>query len=57
LRPTLHTSGGGRWTPLWSGEASDAIEVKLRRGTVTEERALDQVTDYLDHLGLDEGWL
>ena len=24
---------------------------------MTEERALDQVTDYLEHLGLDEGWL
>jgi hypothetical protein len=34
-----------------------AIEVKLRRDTTTEERALDQVTRYLDHLGLDEGWL
>ena len=34
-----------------------AIEVKLRRDTTTEERALDQVTRYLDQLGLDEGWL
>lgn len=34
-----------------------AIEVKLRRDTETEERALDQVTRYLDHAGLDEGWL
>ncbi|MFO7565479.1 MAG: hypothetical protein R6X02_22750 [Enhygromyxa sp.] len=34
-----------------------AIEVKLRRDTTTEERALDQVARYLDHLGLDEGWL
>jgi hypothetical protein len=34
-----------------------AIEVKLRRDTTTEARALDQVTRYLDHIGLDEGWL
>jgi hypothetical protein len=34
-----------------------AIEVKLRRSTVTEERALDQVTGYLERLGLEEGWL
>ncbi|MCX4245955.1 AAA family ATPase [Paraliomyxa miuraensis] len=40
----------------WRGQRH-AIEVKIRRGTVTEERALDQVADYLDRLGLDEGWL
>ncbi|MCX4240728.1 ATP-binding protein [Paraliomyxa miuraensis] len=40
----------------WRGQRH-AIEVKIRRGTVTEERALDQVTDYLDRLGLEEGWL
>jgi hypothetical protein len=40
----------------WRGQRH-AIEVKLRRGTVTEERALDQVTGYLERLGLDEGWL
>jgi hypothetical protein len=40
----------------WRGQRH-AIEVKIRRGTVTEERALDQVTDYLDRLGLAEGWL
>jgi hypothetical protein len=40
----------------WRGERH-AIEVKIRRGTVTEARALDQVTDYLDRLGLPEGWL
>jgi hypothetical protein len=34
-----------------------AIEVKLRRDTTTEERALDQVARYLDRLGLAEGWL
>jgi len=34
-----------------------AIEVKLRRGTETEERALDQVADYLERLRLEEGWL
>jgi AAA-like domain len=34
-----------------------AVEVKLRRDTETEGEALDQVTRYLDHAGLDEGWL
>ena len=33
------------------------IEVKLRRGTDTEQDAYEQVLRYLDHLGLDEGWL
>jgi hypothetical protein len=41
---------------LWRG-ARHAIEVKLRRDTQTEERALEQVTRYLDTAGLDEGWL
>ncbi len=40
----------------WRG-ARHAIEVKLRRDTETEERALEQVARYLDHMGLDEGWL
>jgi len=40
----------------WQG-LRHAIEVKLRRGTSTEERALDQVATYLEKLGLDEGWL
>jgi hypothetical protein len=40
----------------WRG-ARHAIEVKLRRDTQTEERALDQVSRYLDTVGLDEGWL
>ena len=31
--------------------------MKIRRGTVTEERALDQVAEYLERLGLEEGWL
>lgn len=34
-----------------------AIEVKLRRDTETEVDALDQIARYLDHAGLDEGWL
>ncbi|WP_437878884.1 AAA family ATPase [Sorangium sp. So ce513] len=34
-----------------------AIEVKVRRDTETEVDALDQVTRYLDHAGLGEGWL
>jgi hypothetical protein len=40
----------------WRG-TRHAIEVKLRRDTETEERALAQVVRYLDGLGLDEGWL
>lgn len=39
------------------GDHRYAIEVKLRRDTETEVDALDQITRYLDHLGLDEGWL
>lgn len=34
-----------------------AIELKLRRDSETEERALDQIWRYLDTAGLDEGWL
>jgi hypothetical protein len=40
----------------WRGERH-AIEVKLRRGTETEKKALEQVRRYLDTLGLAEGWL
>lgn len=40
----------------WRG-ARYAIEVKLRRDTQTEERALEQMARYLDSLGLGEGWL
>ncbi|MFT3764848.1 MAG: endonuclease NucS [Minicystis sp.] len=40
----------------WRG-TQHAIEVKLRRDTETEADALEQVTRYLDTLGLDEGWL
>jgi hypothetical protein len=40
----------------WRG-ARHAIEVKLRRDTETENEALDQVVDYLDLAGLDEGFL
>ncbi|MCX4239818.1 AAA family ATPase [Paraliomyxa miuraensis] len=40
----------------WRGQRH-AIEVKIRRDTVTEQRALDQVARYLDHLGLAEGWM
>ena len=38
-------------------EERHAIEVKLRRDTETEEEALEQVRRYLDHAGLEEGWL
>src|SRR5690606_41294174 len=52
--------GLGRGAPdlvvEWQGRRH-AIEVKLRRDTVTEQRALDQATGYLDRLGLPEGWL
>ncbi|MCX4242307.1 ATP-binding protein [Paraliomyxa miuraensis] len=40
----------------WRGQRH-AIEVKLRRDTETEPEALDQVLRYLDHAGLEEGWL
>src|SRR5262249_33760228 len=40
----------------WRGERH-AVEMKLRRDTRTEERALAQVGRYLDSLGLNEGWL
>jgi type II secretory pathway predicted ATPase ExeA len=40
----------------WRG-ARHVIEVKVRRDTQTEERALGQVAAYLDSLGLAEGWL
>jgi type II secretory pathway predicted ATPase ExeA len=39
------------------GEERHAIEVKLRRDTTTEERALEQTAQYLDRIGLQEGWL
>jgi hypothetical protein len=38
-------------------DARHAIEIKLRRDTETEAEALQQLADYLDRLGLDEGWL
>jgi len=38
-------------------EARHVVEVKVRRDTETEADALDQVARYLDHAGLDEGWL
>ena len=40
----------------WKGERH-VIEVKLRRDTETEARALDQVAGYLDTLGEASGWL
>lgn len=40
----------------WANERH-AIEVKIRRDTETEARALEQVTRYLDGLGLSDGWL
>ncbi len=40
----------------WQGE-KHAVEVKLRRDTETEAEALEQTARYLDHLGLDHGWL
>lgn len=41
---------------FWNQE-QHLIEVKLRRDTTTEERALDQMARYLDRAGLAEGWL
>jgi hypothetical protein len=40
----------------WKG-TRHAIEVKLRRDTETELEAFDQIARYLDHAGLDAGWL
>ena len=40
----------------WRGKRH-AVEVKLRRDTETQKRALEQVARYLDTMGLDEGWL
>ena len=40
----------------WRSERH-AVEVKPRRDTDTEAEALDQIARYLDHAGLDEGWL
>ncbi len=41
---------------FWKGE-KHAIEIKLRRDETTEADALDQLARYLDHLGLNLGWL
>jgi hypothetical protein len=41
---------------FWRGERH-AIEVKIRRDTETETKALDQVARYVDHAGLGQGWL
>jgi hypothetical protein len=40
----------------WHG-ARHAVEVKLRRGPDTLERALPKLARYLATLGLGEGWL
>ena len=40
----------------WRG-ARHVIEVKLRRDEHTRERAIEQVSRYLESLGLTEGWL
>jgi type II secretory pathway predicted ATPase ExeA len=40
----------------WHGQ-QHAIEVKLRRDTETEAEACDQITRYIDRLGLNVGWL
>ena len=46
-----------RWG-LPSGETqSIAIELKIRRDTDTEQEAVEQLVEYLDVLGLNEGWL
>ena len=41
---------------LWQ-DAKHAIEVKIRRGPRTESTALEQLSGYLDRIGLSEGWL
>ncbi len=40
----------------WQSE-KHAIELKIRRDTETEADALDQLAEYLDKLGITEGWL
>jgi type II secretory pathway predicted ATPase ExeA len=40
----------------WRGERH-VVEVKLRRRTTTEARAVEQLATYLDGLGLSEGYL
>jgi hypothetical protein len=40
----------------WRGERH-AVEIKLRRGTGTEAKALEKIVRYLDVSGLGEGWL
>ncbi|HWO19812.1 MAG TPA: hypothetical protein VNO30_13595 [Kofleriaceae bacterium] len=37
--------------------ARHVIEVKVRRDSHTEERAIEQIVAYLDSMGLTEGWL
>jgi hypothetical protein len=41
---------------FWKDERH-AIELKIRRDTETEDRGVKQLSDYLDRLGLTEGWL
>ncbi|MBK9264886.1 MAG: ATP-binding protein [Polyangiaceae bacterium] len=41
---------------FWKDERH-AIEVKIRRDSETETRALDQVAGYLDRLGESDGWM
>jgi hypothetical protein len=41
---------------FWKNERH-VIEVKIRRDTETEAEALDQVARYLDHVGVERGWL
>jgi hypothetical protein len=50
--------GSGRVDLLveWKGQR-DAIELKVRRGDKTEAQGLQQLSRYLDRLGLDEGFL
>lgn len=40
----------------WKNERH-VIELKLRRGKRTEALALEQLSGYLDHIGMAEGWL
>jgi hypothetical protein len=40
----------------WQSE-KHAIELKIRRDTETEAEGLDQLSGYLDKLGITEGWL
>lgn len=42
---------------IFFGTRRHLVEIKVRRDTRTEKKALTQVADYLDRAGLSEGWI